>query len=245
MTSVSGDQSPRADISSAQRHTCERPHMHPAASIQQRVGDLRAPSALKTQSRSALWRRRRPGVLAENVGKDARGAGRRRGAVLRPTGWSVWELRPRRATCPAFLWLFRARAEPRRCGRGCRSRTCGSGASQVSGFRRTSAHAGRLVGTLLARASVPVARNGPAAPRVDLPVGFKPTDTRAFLSRPCGGAGRRGTPPCAGWPLPRLRSARGRRTREKWDSQRGSPLLQLPGAPALGRGNLLRPQSLR
>ena len=161
MTSVSGDQSPRADISSAQRHTCERPHMHPEASIQQRVGDLRAPSGLRTQSRSALWRRRRrPGVLAESVGKDARGAGRRRGAVLRSAGWSVRELRPQRAICPAFLWLFRARAEPRRRGRGCRSRTCGSGALQVSGLRRTFAHAGRLVGTLLSRASVPVARNG-------------------------------------------------------------------------------------
>ena len=163
------------------------------------------------------------------------GAGRCR-AALRPAGWSVRALRPRRATCPAFFWLFRARAEPRRRGSGCRSRTCGSGASQVSGFRRTFAHTGRLVGTLLARAPVPGARNGPAAPRVDLPVGFKPRDSRAFPSRPCGGAGRRGSPPGAGWPLPRLRCARGRRTREKWNSPTAAPATRRAGP---GEGELV------
>lgn len=169
MTSVSGGQSPRTDESSARGTsvsglTCTR-----LQAFNRGIGDLRAPSAPRTQSRSALWRRRRPGVRAERVGKEARGAGRRRGAALRPAEWSVRAPRPPRATCPAFFWLFRARAEPRRRGRGCRSRTCGSGASQVSGFRRTSAHAGRLVGTLLARAPVSGARNGLAAPRVDLP----------------------------------------------------------------------------
>lgn len=160
MTSVSGDQSPRTDVSSARGTSVSGPTCTGLQAFNSVVGDLRAPSAPRTQSRSALWRRRRPGVRAERVGKEARGAGRRRGAALRPAGWSVRAQRPPRATCPAFFWLFRARAEPKRRGRGCRSRTCGSGASQVSGFRRTSAHGGRLVGTLLARAPVPGARNG-------------------------------------------------------------------------------------
>lgn len=82
----------------------------------------------------------------------------------------------------------------------------------------------------------PGARNGPAAPRVDLPVGFKPTDSRAFPSRPCGGAGRRGTPPGAGWPLPRLRCARGRRTREKWNSPTAAPATRRAGP---GEGELV------
>ena len=56
---------------------------------------------------------------------------RRRGVGLRRAGWSARKPGPPRATCPASCWPFRARAELRRSGRGCRNRTSGGGGAST------------------------------------------------------------------------------------------------------------------
>lgn len=85
---------------------------------------------------------------------------------------------------------------------------------------------GQLDGTVLSRAGTP-RHERCWVPRVERPAGCFPADHRAFPSRPCGGAGRRGVL------LPGVCSARVGRTQPEWDSEH--PAL------AQGRGSLVRP----